>query len=126
MASTKRVDRTLAPSIARTAKKTLDSAILLAAQGEDPRSVIILLINASIKASDSICVALRGEHWQGGDHKGAVKFLATVDKEASNNLAGVLANKTELEYGLAQPSSKDLTVITRAATALIERATKVS
>lgn len=91
-----------------------------------PQSAAILLINASIRASDAICIALRGEHWQGADHNGAVRFLGTVDKEMATKLQKVIADKSKWDYGLEAPSKTTVTAMSRAAAALVNRATTLT
>ncbi len=117
----KRVPRSRARDYAVAAQSIYDEGAALVSSS--PQSAAILLINASIRAADAICVASRGEHWQGADHGGAVRFLATVDKEMATKLQKVIADKSKWDYGVEAPSKTTVSAMSRAAAALVERAT---
>jgi hypothetical protein len=122
----KTVDRKLASSYAKPASALLADAKLLHDEGGSLYSVEQLAINASIRASDAICVALRGEHAQGADHREAVRILDTVAPDLSSKLDVVLKRKVIDQYDVKSPSSKDVIRVLRCAEALVARALEVT
>lgn len=123
----KRQPRRNVGPLAKAARDRLDGALREAHTSE--RNAASLAINACIRACDAICVAARGEHAVGDDHREAVALLETVPdgRRLAKLLGQALADKTEIDYGIRRLPQDALKRVLRAAAQLVataeERAT---
>lgn len=86
---------------------------------------VTMCVHAGIAAADVICCAKLGFHSEGQDHGAAVVLLAKVDTASANQLRTLLGMKTRSGYSAILTAAQDKKRAGRAATALVEAATKV-
>jgi hypothetical protein len=114
----------------RLAKATqfLDAAEVIAAMAEAERDVldacVTLLVHAGIAASDAICCEYLGQHPKGQGHRDAIEVLASIDRSLAGDLRALLTMKTQAGYSATTVSGTKHTRAVRAATHLVESATR--
>lgn len=129
-ARTRRRPRRDAAALAALARERLEGA--KRELGSSERNAASLAVNASVRASDAICVAARGEHAIGDDHAEALRLLRTVPDgdRLARLLEQALTNKTEVDYDITRLKADSLKRIHRAAEELVrvaeERASSVT
>jgi hypothetical protein len=67
---------------------------------------VTLCVHAGIAAADVMCCSALGKRSRGESHADAVKLLASVDVQASDHLATLLAMKTRAGYSALPSTTK--------------------
>ena len=110
------------------ATQFLEAAEVVAAMAEAERDVldacVTLLVHAGIAASDAICCEYSGQHPKGQKHRDAIELLASIDRRLAGDLGALLAMKTQAGYSATIVSGTKHTRAVRAATHLVESATR--
>lgn len=120
---TKKVNRALARVYASEARQMLVGARDSAELGHT-RTAALAVVNACIRATDAICVAVHGEHARGDDHQEALALLKAVPGISAlvPDLGFALGVKSEWSYGVDPIRRRDLDRALRAAEKLVAEA----
>lgn len=118
------VDSSLARRYAKAAREALDGAVSEQQAGRN-QNAAKLFVNASIRASDALCIAALGSRSAGEDHRTAIDLLRSirpVGPELAQLLESTLAGKAELDYGIEEVGPSSLKSLMRHAQRLVEEA----